>query len=90
MIKRWNKAATRDLNIKIAAGEINPNINNAAYIGDIVVGDRFPEYEAPPHQVAKPWLSAFVTCSGVSGLNRNCKDNKQQQHKQEKKVHLLG
>jgi hypothetical protein len=48
MAKRWNKAATRDLNIKIAAGEINPNTNNAAYIGDVVSGEHFPEYEAPP------------------------------------------
>jgi hypothetical protein len=48
MVKRWNKAATRDLNIKIAAGEINSNTNDAAYIGDVVSGEHFPEYEAPP------------------------------------------
>jgi hypothetical protein len=48
MVKRWNKAATRDLNIKIAAGEINPNTNDAAYIGDVVSGEHFPEYKAPP------------------------------------------
>ncbi len=48
MVKRWNKAATGDLNIKIAAGEINPNINDAAYIRDVVSGERFPEYKAPP------------------------------------------
>jgi hypothetical protein len=55
MVKHWNKAATRDLNIKIALGEINPNTNNAAYIRDIVSGEHFPEYEAPPpsgHQTA--------------------------------------
>jgi hypothetical protein len=75
MVKRWNKAATRDLNIKIATGEINSNTNNAAYIGDVVSGEHFPEYEAPPHQVAKPRLSASVACSGVSGLNGNCKDS---------------
>jgi hypothetical protein len=90
MVKRWNKAATSDLNIKIAAGEINPNTNEAAYIRDIVSEEHFPEYEAPPHQVAKPRLSAFVACSGVSGLNGNCKDSKQEQQKQEKKVRLLG
>ena len=55
MVKHWNKAATRDLNIKIAAGEINPNTNDAAYIGDVVSGEHFPEYKAPPpsgHQTA--------------------------------------
>jgi hypothetical protein len=90
MVKRWNKAATRDLNIKIAAGEINPNTNNAAYIGDVVSGEHFLEYKAPPHQVAKPLLSASVACSGISGLNGNCKDSEQEQQKQEKKVCLLG
>jgi hypothetical protein len=90
MVKRWNKAATRDLNIKIAAGEINSNTNNMAYIGDVVSGEHFPEYEAPPHQVAKPQLSASIACSGVSGLNGDCKDSKQEQQKQEKKVRLLG
>ena len=81
MVKRWNKAATRDLNIKITAGEINPNINHAAYIGDVVSGEHFSEYKAPPtHQVTKPQLSAFIACSGVSGLNGNCKDSKQEQH----------
>jgi hypothetical protein len=48
MVKRWNKTATRDLNIKIAAGEINPNTNDVAYIGDVVAGEHFPEHEAPP------------------------------------------
>ncbi len=48
MVKRWNKAATRDLNIKIAAGEINSNTNDVAYIGDVVSGEHFPEYQAPP------------------------------------------
>jgi hypothetical protein len=48
MVKHWNKAATRDLNIKIAVGEINPNINDAAYIGDVVSREHFPEYKAPP------------------------------------------
>jgi hypothetical protein len=48
MVKHWNKAVTRDLNIKIAAGEINPNTNNLAYIGDVVSGEHFPEYGAPP------------------------------------------
>jgi hypothetical protein len=47
MVKRWNKAATRDLNIKIAGGEMNSNTNDAAYIGDVVSGEHFLEYEAP-------------------------------------------
>jgi hypothetical protein len=81
MVKCWNKSATKDLNNLIAAGENNPNIVDAAYIGDVVSGEHFSEYEAPPpHQVAKQRLSAFVDCSGVSGLNRNCKDTEQQQH----------
>jgi hypothetical protein len=90
MVKRWNKAVARDLNIKIAAGEINSNTNDAAYIGDVVSGEHFPEYEAPPHQVTKLRLSASVACSGISGLNGNCKESKQEQQKQEKKVRLLG
>ena len=90
MVKHWNKAATRDLNIKIAAGKINPNTNDTAYIGDVVSGEHFPEYKAPPPQVAKPQLSAFVACAGISGLNGNCKASKQEQQKQEKKVRLLG
>jgi hypothetical protein len=91
MVKRWNKAATRDLNIKIAVGEINPNTNNATYIRNVVSGEHFPEYKAPPpHQVSKPQLSTFVASSGISGLNGNCKDSKQEQQNQEKKVRLLG
>jgi hypothetical protein len=55
MVKCWNKATTRDLNIKIAAGEINSNTNNVAYIEDVVSGEHFPEYKALPpsgHQTA--------------------------------------
>jgi hypothetical protein len=48
MVKRWKKAATRDLNIKIAVVEINPNNNDVAYIGEVVSGEHFPEYKAPP------------------------------------------
>ena len=50
MVKRWTKAATRDLNklIAIASGAINPNLQDSAYIGDVVSGEHFPEYEAPP------------------------------------------
>ncbi len=48
MVKRWNKAVTRDLNIKIAVGEINPNINDAAYIrDDVVSGEHFPDITDP-------------------------------------------
>ncbi len=90
MVKHWNKAATRDLNIKIAAGKINPNTNNTAYIGDVVSGEHFPEYKAPPPSGCQTAIARFVGCSGVSGFNRNCKDSKQKQQKQVKKVRLLG
>jgi hypothetical protein len=89
LVKCWNKAVTRDLNIKIAVGEIKSNTNNTAYIMDVVSGEHFLKYKAPPHQVAKLQLSASVACSGISGLNGNCKDSKQEQQKQEKKVRLL-
>jgi hypothetical protein len=44
----WTKAATNDLRDKIAKGEINPNIQTAAYLGNVVSGEIYPEYEAPP------------------------------------------
>jgi hypothetical protein len=33
---------------KIARGEINPNIKTAAYLGDVVSGEHFSDYKAPP------------------------------------------
>ena len=48
MVLRWTKAATKDLMRKIASGEINPNIQTSAYLGDIVSGEKYPQYEAPP------------------------------------------
>ncbi len=89
MVKRWTKAATRDLNKLVASGAINPNLQDSAYIGDVVSGEHFPEYEAPPpHQGARPRLSASVDCLRVSGFSGNYKDIEQQQHSKEKKVRV--
>ncbi len=48
MVLHWMKAATKDLRAKIDRGEINPNIQTAAYLGDVVSGEHYPDYEAPP------------------------------------------
>jgi hypothetical protein len=48
MVKRWTPAATANLRYKIARGEINPNIQDAAYLGDIVSGEHYPEYKSAP------------------------------------------
>ena len=48
MVLRWTKAATKDLRRRIDSGEINPNIQTSAYLGDIVSGEKYPQYEAPP------------------------------------------
>jgi hypothetical protein len=48
MTRRWTPAATADLRRKISRGEINPNRQDAAYLGDIVSGEHYPEYEADP------------------------------------------
>ena len=48
MVKRWNVAATKILRQKIDSGEITLNNDSAQYLGDIVSGEFFPEYEAPP------------------------------------------
>jgi len=48
MVLRWTADATTDLRRRIDRGEINPNIEDAAYLGDVVSGEHFPEYEALP------------------------------------------
>jgi hypothetical protein len=48
MVLRWLKAATKDLRAKINRGEINPNIQTAAYLGNVVLGEHCPDYKAPP------------------------------------------
>ena len=48
MVLRWTKAATKDLRAKIDRGEINPNIQTAAYLGNAVSGEHYPNYKAPP------------------------------------------
>ncbi len=48
MVLCWTKAATKDLRAKIDRGEINPNIQTAAYLGDVVSGEHYPDYKAPP------------------------------------------
>jgi hypothetical protein len=39
MVKQRTPAATADLGNKIARDEINPNIQDAAYLGEIVSGE---------------------------------------------------
>jgi hypothetical protein len=48
MVLCWMKAATKDLRAKIDRGEINPSIQTAAYLGDVVSGEHYPDYKAPP------------------------------------------
>jgi hypothetical protein len=48
MVLSWTKAATKDLRTKIDRGEINPNIQTAAYLGNVVSGEHYPDYKAPP------------------------------------------
>jgi hypothetical protein len=48
MVLHWTKAATKDLRAKSNRGEMNPNIKTAAYLGDVVSGEHYPDYEAPP------------------------------------------
>ncbi len=48
MVCRWTEAATKDLRDKIARGKINPNIQTAVYLGNIVSREHFPNYKAPP------------------------------------------
>jgi hypothetical protein len=48
MVCWWTIAANGLLRDKIAWGEINPNIKTAAYLGDIVSGEHFSDYKAPP------------------------------------------
>ena len=67
MVLRWTADATAELRRRIDRGQINPNFEDAPYLGDVVSGEHFPEYEALP--------PAFVDCLGASGLNGNCKDS---------------
>ncbi len=48
MVLCWTKAATKDLRAKIDRGEINPNIQTAAYLSDVVSGEHYPDNKAPP------------------------------------------
>ncbi len=48
MVLCWMKAATKDLRAKINRGKIIPNIQTAAYLGNVVLGEHYPDYEAPP------------------------------------------
>jgi hypothetical protein len=48
MVLCWTKAATKDLRAKIDRGKINPNIQTAAYLGNVVSGEHYPDCKAPP------------------------------------------
>ena len=90
MVRRWTKAATKDLRDKISRGEINPNIQTVAYLGDVVSGEHCPNYKAPPPAVMEPLLSTFVACSGTSGLSRNHQAIDWQKEKEKKvRIHWL-
>jgi hypothetical protein len=48
MVLCWTKTATKDLRAKIDRGKINSNIQTAAYLNNVVMGEHYPDYEAPP------------------------------------------
>jgi hypothetical protein len=48
MVLCWTKAATKDLRAKLDRGKINLNIQTAVYLGNVVSGEHYPDYEAPP------------------------------------------
>ena len=48
MARRWDATARQDLGTKISNGEIDPNNTTASYLGDIVSGTFYPEYQQPP------------------------------------------
>ena len=48
MVLRWTADATAELRRRIDRGQINPNFEDAPYLGDVVSGEHFPEYEALP------------------------------------------
>ena len=48
MVLSWTKGATTELWRRIDLGQINPNFEDAPYLGDLVLGEHFPEYEALP------------------------------------------
>jgi hypothetical protein len=73
MVLRWMKAATKDLRAKIDRGEINPNIQTAIYLGNVVSGEHYPDTKPLPLMIVEPLLFAFVDCSCASSLSRNCK-----------------
>ncbi len=48
MVLCWTKAATKDLRAKINRSGMNPNIQTAAYLSDVGLGEHYPNYKAPP------------------------------------------
>ena len=48
MARRWDPTARKDLGTRISNGEIDPNNTTASYLGDIVSGTFYPEYQQPP------------------------------------------
>mgnify|MGYP006204493435 CR=1 FL=1 len=48
MVLRWTADATAELRRRIDRGQINPNFEDTPYLGDVVSGEHFPEYEALP------------------------------------------
>ncbi len=48
MVLCWTMAATKDLREKNYRGKINLNIQTEAYLGNIVSGEHYPDYKAPP------------------------------------------
>ena len=49
MVLRWTPGAIAKLRRRIDLGQINPNVEVAPYLGDVVSGEHFPEYKALPH-----------------------------------------
>ncbi len=46
--RELTKAATKDRREKISTGEINPNIQTASYLGNVVLGEFYKQYKALP------------------------------------------
>jgi hypothetical protein len=87
MVFCWTKAATKDLRAKIDRGELNPNIQTAAYLGDIVSGEHYPDYKAPPLNGHGTTIVRFCQLFRCIQLERDCKAIDWQKE-EEKKVRI--
>ncbi len=78
MAKRWTPAATANLRNKIARGEINPNIQDAAYLGDIVSREHYPEYKSAPPGGCQTAITHFQRLFRCIQLEQELEGGRQQ------------